>query len=58
MSEHSLRIERIDLMGRSSVLNILGIILNLTGLTLVVIGYHDSVEDGFIYKLIGFAVVY
>ena len=57
MNEHSLRKERIDLMGRSSVLNILGIILNLTGLTLVVIGYHDSVEDGFMYKLIGFILM-
>ena len=37
--------EKITLEGRSLIFNIGFIVLNLLGLTFLVIGYHDNFED-------------
>jgi uncharacterized membrane protein YphA (DoxX/SURF4 family) len=41
--------------GKSLLFNVSFILLNLTGLTFLAIGYHDSfVDSGFLYKIIGY----
>lgn len=53
-----LRNQKLDIEGRSLLLNIIGIILNLAGVFFVVKGFHEStVEYGMMYKIIGFTLV-
>jgi len=48
----------IAFQGRSFLFNIIFVLLNLTGLTLVVIGYHEGIEEnGLLLKLIGFSLM-
>lgn len=58
MNENQLRITKPDIIGRSLVLNSVGIILNLIAVVLIVIGYHESTETyGFQLKLAGFTLL-
>ena len=44
--------------GKSLVFNSLMVLLNLTGLTFLVMGYHDNfVEEATLYKIIGFSLM-
>ena len=50
--------EKITLVGRSMVFNIVFIALNLVGLTFLVAGYHDSaVNHSTLYKVIGWLLM-
>ncbi len=53
MEDMRLRNQKLDVKGRSLLLNVVGIILNIVGVVLVVIGFHEYTEDGFILKLAG-----
>ena len=44
--------------GKSMVFNALMVVLNLTGLTFLVIGYHDNFEgEGTLYKSVGYILM-
>src|SRR5690606_5603297 len=45
MNEMRLRNQKIDVKGRSLLLNILCILFNIAGVTLVVIGFHEGTES-------------
>jgi hypothetical protein len=48
----------ITFQGRSLLFNLLFVLLNLIGLTFVVIGFHDNFEsNGLIFKIIGFLLM-
>ena len=50
--------EKITLEGRSMVFNIVFIVLNLTGLTFLVAGYHDgAISHSLMYKIIGWLLM-
>ena len=58
MNDMKLRNQKIDLFGRSMILNISGIALNLVGVYLVVWGFHASAGDNdTLYKILGFSLV-
>lgn len=47
----------VNITGKSFVLNVLFILVNLVGLTFLLFGYHESFEDNsFLLKLIGYLV--
>ncbi|MCB9223220.1 MAG: DoxX family membrane protein [Crocinitomicaceae bacterium] len=46
MNEMRLRNQKIDVRGRSAILNIAAILLNITGVVLTVIGFHESTAEG------------
>jgi len=48
----------ITFQGRSFLFNVLFVLLNLTGLTLIVLGFHDNFEeDNLIFKVLGFLLL-
>ena len=53
MEDMRLRNQKIDVKGRSILLNLIGIILNIVGVVLVVVGFHESTEGGLVLKLTG-----
>lgn len=58
MNEMRLRNEKIDLFGRSAVLNHLAIVLNLIAVFLIVKGFHDStIENAKLYIISGFVLL-
>lgn len=58
MNEFQLRNQKIDLYGRSMILNLLSIVLNLTGVFFVVKGFHITAgENSSLYITIGFSLV-
>jgi uncharacterized membrane protein YphA (DoxX/SURF4 family) len=58
MEEMRLRSQKSDIKGRSFVLNVVCVVLNLIGVFLTVKGFHlSSGDDGFILKLIGLLLV-
>jgi len=58
MEEMRLRSQKSDIKGRSFILNIACVILNLVGVFLTVKGFHlSSGDSGFILKLIGILLV-
>ena len=58
MNENQLRITKPDIIGRSLVLNTLGIILNLIAVALIVIGYHESTDTyGLQLQIAGFTLL-
>lgn len=58
MNEMRLRNQKVDVKGRSLILNVLCIIFNITGVFLVVRGYHESAENNILLlKILGFALI-
>lgn len=58
MNDMRLRNQRIDVKGRSLLLNALGILFNIAGVVLVVIGFHESTGDSdTIYILLGLLLI-
>ncbi|MCG8573577.1 MAG: DoxX family protein [Flavobacteriales bacterium] len=58
MNEMRLRNQKLDLFGRSMILNVASIVLNLIGVFLVVKGFHAyTTENAAIYKILGFSLV-
>lgn len=59
MNEMRLRNQKVDVRGRSALLNILSIILNITGVVLAVIGWHESTAEDSqtIFKILGLSLV-
>lgn len=58
MDEMSLRNQKIDVKGRSILLNIACIVINMLGVVAVAIGYHESTGDSAsYYKIIGFLLI-
>lgn len=58
MNEMRLRNSKLDIIGRSLILNIVAIALNITAVVLIAKGFHASTEGGaFIMKLSGFALI-
>ena len=54
----TLRNEKLDIEGRSLILNLMGVLLNLIGVYLLVIGFHESTtEHTLIYKIVGTLLV-
>lgn len=53
MDEMRLRNQKTDVAGRSMLLNVLAILLNIFGLVLVVIGFHEYTENGLWMKVTG-----
>lgn len=53
----SLRNQKIDIKGRSIILNIACVIFNLLGVFLIVKGFHASTESGAILKISGFVLI-
>lgn len=50
--------DKVTIEGRSLVINVILVVLNLAGLSMLVIGYHDSfAETGGVYKTIGFTLM-
>jgi uncharacterized membrane protein YphA (DoxX/SURF4 family) len=50
--------EKSVVVGRSLPLNIFAVLLNLTGVVFLVLGYHDSwVEKAFLFKIIGYIAI-
>lgn len=49
---------QVSLAGRSFIFNALMVLLNLTGLVFLTIGFHENFKDsGFLFKLIGLALL-
>lgn len=58
MNDMRLRNQKIDVKGRSLLLNVLSILVNIAGLVLVVKGFHDSTGDNALtLKIIGFLLM-
>jgi len=58
MNEMTLRNRKVDITGRSLVLNILAIVLNLVAVFFIVKGFHSStIENSGTYKVIGFSLL-
>jgi uncharacterized membrane protein YphA (DoxX/SURF4 family) len=58
MNDMRLRNQKVDVRGRSAILNILGIILNIAGVVLTVIGWHESTADNaMVFKIAGLGLV-
>ena len=58
MNEMRIRNSKLDIIGRSLILNIVAIALNITAVVLIAKGFHASTEGGaFIMKLSGFALI-
>lgn len=58
MNEMRLRNTKLDIIGRSLILNILAIILNVAAVVLIAKGFHASTEGGaLIMKISGFALI-
>ncbi|WP_066755519.1 DoxX family protein [Crocinitomix algicola] len=54
MNEMRLRNSKLDVTGRSLILNIVAIVINLIGLVLIVKGFHESTVNGqFSLRLVG-----
>ncbi|MFT4602089.1 MAG: putative membrane protein YphA (DoxX/SURF4 family), partial [Arenicella sp.] len=53
MEDMQLRNQKLDVKGRSLLLNVVGIILNITGVVMVVVGFHESTDGGMLLKLTG-----
>ena len=58
MNEMRLRNTKLDIIGRSLILNIVAILLNITGVVLVAKGYHESTESGaLVMQISGVALI-
>ncbi|MFT5819323.1 MAG: putative membrane protein YphA (DoxX/SURF4 family) [Crocinitomix sp.] len=58
MNEMKLRTTRLDIIGRSLILNIVAIVLNIFAVVLIAKGFHESTgSSAFIMKLSGFALI-
>ncbi|NOQ72025.1 MAG: DoxX family membrane protein [Crocinitomix sp.] len=58
MNEMKLRTTKLDIIGRSLILNIAAIVLNIFAVVLIAKGFHESTESGaFIMKLSGFVLI-
>ena len=59
MNDMRLRNQKTDVKGRSLLLNVLCILFNITGVVLIVKGYHESTDDGAFlgYVIAGFALL-
>ena len=52
-----LRNQKVDVNGRSLLLNLFGVILNIIGVVLVVIGFHEYTDSGTAYKIAGILLI-
>lgn len=58
MNEMRLRNTKLDIIGRSLILNIVAIILNVTAVVLIAKGFHASTDSGaMVMKISGFALI-
>ncbi len=53
-----IRNQKLDVEGRSGLLNIIGVLLNLVGVFFVVKGFHEgTIENAMLYKIVGLLLV-